>query len=80
VNCWVLPFAIEGEAGVITNDVKTGAVTVSVAEPLIVPDQAVMVVAPCVIELASPPLTLATEGADEVQFAVLVRFCVVPLL
>ncbi len=62
-------------------DARIAGVTVNVAEPLIVPDVAVMVEVPCVRLVASPPLlTVAIELADEVQVAVLVKFCVVLLL
>ena len=81
VNCWFVPFAIEAVAGVTDNDVSTGAVTVNVAEPLIDPELAVIVVAPRVAPVASPlPLTVAVVVDEEVHVAVLVRFCVVPLL
>jgi hypothetical protein len=56
-------------------------VTVSVAEPLIVPDFDVIVALPCAVLVASPPLlTVAIDVAEEVQVALLVRFWVVPLL
>jgi hypothetical protein len=62
-------------------EVKTAAVTVNAAEPLIVPDAAVIVAVPVVTLVASPPLlTVAIEAAEEVQDAVVVRFCIVPLL
>jgi hypothetical protein len=62
-------------------EVSSGAVTVNVAEPLIVPEVAVTVAVPCAMLVASPPLlTVATEVADDVHVDVLVRFCVVPLL
>jgi hypothetical protein len=62
-------------------EVKTAAVTVNVAEPLIVPDVAVIVELPVARLVASPPvLTVAIEVADEVHVAVEVRVCVVPLL
>jgi hypothetical protein len=81
VNCWVLPAAMEAVGGVTETEVKTEAVTVNVAEPLIVPDLAVMVVVPWAMLVANPPLlTVATAVADEVHRAVLVRFCVLPLL
>jgi hypothetical protein len=80
-NCWVKPAATDGEAGVTEIDTNTAAVTVSVAEPLIVPEVAVMVALPCVRLVDSPLLlTVATEVADEVHVAVLVNVCVVPLL
>jgi hypothetical protein len=62
-------------------EVKTAAVTVNVAEPLIVPELAVMVVVPFETLVTNPPLlTVAIDFAEEVQVAVVVRFCVVPLL
>jgi hypothetical protein len=68
-------------AGVTEIEVNTAAVTVNVAEPLIVPDFAVIVVFPFATLVASPPLLMvAMDFADEVQVAVLVRVCVVPLL
>jgi hypothetical protein len=68
-------------AGVTEIEVNTAAVTVNVAEPLIVPDLAVIVAPPCATLVARPPLlTVAIDVAEEVQVALLVRFCVVPLL
>jgi hypothetical protein len=62
-------------------EVNTAAVTVNVDDPLIVPEVAVMVVLPCATLVANPPpLTVAIVVAEEVQVAVVVRFCVVPLL
>jgi hypothetical protein len=62
-------------------DANIAAVTVSVAEPLIVPEVAVIVVVPCVTVVAKPlVLTVATDVAEDVQVAVFVRFCAVPLL
>jgi hypothetical protein len=67
--------------GVTEIEVNTAAVTVNVAEPLIVPEVAVMVAAPCATLVASPPLlTVAMEVFEEVQLALEVRLCVVPLL
>jgi len=81
VNCWVLPAATEALAGVTESEVKTAAVTVSVAEPVIAPDLAVMVVVPGATVVANPlALIFAIVVADELQFAELVRFCVLPLL
>lgn len=60
---------------------NSGAVTVNVAEPWIVPDVAVIVVVPAATLVANPPLLIvAIVVAVDVQVAVLVRFCVVPLL
>jgi hypothetical protein len=62
-------------------EVNTAAVTVNAAEPLIVPDLAVMVALPWATLVASPlVLTVAIDFAEDVHVAVLVRFCVVPLL
>ncbi len=62
-------------------EVSSAAVTVNVAEPLIVPDLAVMVALPGATVVASPALLIVDTAAfDEVQVAVLVRFCFVPLL
>jgi hypothetical protein len=62
-------------AGVTEIEVSTAAVTVNVAEPLIVPDLAVIVAVPCAMLVANPALlTVAIDVADEVQVAVLVRF------
>jgi hypothetical protein len=40
VNCSVLPFAIEGLAGVTATDTNVAAVTVSVVDPLMAPETA----------------------------------------
>jgi hypothetical protein len=72
---------MDAVVGVTESEVKTAAVTVNVAEPLIVPDWAVMVAVPGTRLVANPPLlTVATEVAEEVHWAVLVRVCLVPLL
>jgi hypothetical protein len=81
VNCWPLPAATVAVAGVTEIDVNSAAVTVNVAEPLIVPDLAVMVAVPGATPVANPPvLTVATAVVEEVHLAVLVRFCVLPSL
>jgi hypothetical protein len=46
VNCCVYPAATEAVVGVTEIELSTGAVTVNVAEPLIVPDLAVRVALP----------------------------------
>ena len=77
----VLPAAMEAVTGVTESEVKTAAVTVNVAEPLTTPDRAVMVAVPWAKLVANPPLvTVATAVADEVHWALLLRFCFVPLL
>jgi len=77
----VYPAATDAVPGVTAIETNTGAVTVNVVEPWIVPEVAAIVVVPGARLVASPPLlTVAIVVADEVQVAVLVRFCVVPLL
>jgi hypothetical protein len=61
--------------GVTAIDTNTGCPTVSVAEPLIVPDAAVIVADPGATLVASPPpLTVATDVAEELQVALPPRF------
>ena len=68
-------------AGVTEIEVSTAAVTVNVAEPLMVPDLAVIVAVPCAMLVANPALlTVAIVVAEELQVAVLVSVWVVPLL
>jgi hypothetical protein len=67
--------------GVTAIEVNTAAVTVNAADPLIVPEVAVIVAVPGVTLVASPTLlTVAIAVADELQLTPLVRFWVVPLL
>jgi hypothetical protein len=62
-------------------EVNTTAVTVSVAEPVIVPEVAVIVAEPGAMLVAKPALlTVAIEVAEDDQVTLLVRVCVVPLL
>ncbi len=76
-----MPAATEGKAGVTAIEVKTSAVTVSVVEPLMVPEEAVMVAVPCATLVAEPRLLIVATALDEdFQVAVLVRFCVLPSL
>ena len=61
-------------AGVTAIDTRAGGPTVSVAEPLIVPDVAVTVALPCARDEARPALLmLATVVDDELQVAEVVR-------
>jgi hypothetical protein len=67
--------------GVTESEVNTAGVTVRAADPPIVPTLAVIVLVPCATPVANPLLlTVATGVAEEIHLAVLVRFCVVPLL
>jgi hypothetical protein len=54
VNCCVAPDGSVGIAGVTTIETKTAGVTVTVVEPLIVPEVAVIVVLPTATPLAVP--------------------------
>ena len=81
VYCCVYPAATDAVPGVTETEVSTGAVAVRVADPLMVPEAALTVVVPCVSVVANPPvLIVATDVDDDVHFALLVRFFVVPLL
>jgi len=79
VNCFVVPLAIEGFAGVTAIDTSVGAVavTVRVVEPLMAPEAALIVLVPAATPVASPPaLIVATLVVCEVHVTVLVKFCV----
>ena len=73
VNCWVTPTAILGLAGVTAMEDKVPEgtvpeVTVRVAVATIPPSTALMVAVPDATPVAKPLLlTVATEGADELQ-------------
>jgi hypothetical protein len=69
--------------GVTAIDTSVAEVTVSVVDPAILPDVAVIVVEPAAAEVAKPlePTALlmdATEAADELHVTFVVRFCVEP--
>jgi hypothetical protein len=67
--------------GVTAIEAKVGAVTVRRADPLIVPEVAVIVVVPAATEVASPPeLMVAALVAEDVQVTELERLAVVPLV
>jgi len=84
VYCCVVPSAIVAVAGLIAIDTSVAGVTVSVVDPLIVPDTAVIVAVPCPVLVASPGvappvlLIVATVGVSDDHAAVPVRFCVLP--
>ena len=78
VNCWFVPKAIDGLAGVTTIETRAALVTVRVVDPLIVPEVAAIVVVPVPVPVASPALEIvATAGEEELQVTVPVMFCVV---
>ena len=77
VNCWVVPLAMLGLAGVTAIDCRTAAVTVSTVEPVTPPSVALMVEVPAATPVASPAAVMvATEVVAEAQVTWLVRFCV----
>ncbi len=83
VNCWLVPFAIEGVAGVTAIDTSAAEVTVSVVDPLSDPEVAVIVAAPSPTLLANPCvgaalLIVAAAGVSELHCTVSVMFCVLP--
>jgi hypothetical protein len=82
VNCWLFPAATEAVAGVTESEVSTAAVTVNVADPLIAPTVAVIVAVPWATPVANPValFIVATAVAEDAHLALVVRFCVVPLL
>src|SRR2546425_4542138 len=81
-NCCVPPptstLAVVGDTA---TEIANGPVTVSVVDPLMPADAAWMVVVPVPTPLDTPMLLMvATAVFEELQLAVLVRFCVVPSL
>ncbi len=67
----------DGFAGVTAMETNAGAVTVSVVEPFIDPEVAVIVLVPCARVDANPTLLIvATVDCEELHVTVLVRFCV----
>ena len=78
-NCWFVPNAIDGFAGVIAIETRAALVTVRVVEPLTVPELAAIVVAPVPFPVAKPALEIvATAGEDELQVTVPVMSCALP--
>ena len=79
MNCWFVPNAIDGFAGVTAIETRAALVTVSVVDPLTVPELAVIVVVPVPVAVASPALEIvATACKEEPQVTVPVMFCVLP--
>lgn len=74
-NCCVVPEGRLAEVGLTVIDNREGDPTTSEAEPLMLPDEAVIVALPLPTEDASPAvLMLATLVAEELQLTVSVRF------
>ena len=68
-------------AGIMFKATTAAGVTVRLAVPFMDPAVALIVAVPTALATASPAgLTLAIAGADELQIAVFVRFCVLPSL
>jgi hypothetical protein len=83
LNCWVVPNAIDGVAGVTAIDTSTAVVTARVVLPLIEPDVAVIVVVPTPALVAKPLLPgvlliVATVADDELHCTVVVISWVLP--
>jgi hypothetical protein len=55
VNCSVLPFTIDGFAGVTAMDTSVAEVTVSTVDPLTLPEIAMIVLDPAAFAVAIPP-------------------------
>jgi hypothetical protein len=74
VNCFVSPLATLGFAGVTAIDCTTGAVTVSVVDPLILPSVALIDDVPMVRESARPAAEIvATAVVADCHVTMLVR-------
>ena len=82
MNCWVVPLAIDGVAGVTEMETRTaGAVTVSVVIPMTVPLVAEMTVVPTATAVATPaPEIVAVAGVAEAQVTVGETSFIVPSL
>ena len=79
MNCCVRPSVIEGVAGVTVMDVRTAAVTVRDAVPVIAPEVAVIVEVPTATPVARPPLLMVAVAVElEVQVTAEVMSAVEP--
>jgi len=83
VNCLVLPKGIVGADGVTMIETKAAGVTVSMVEPLMDPELAVIIVCPVPTLVASPTLgavllIVATAGTELIQVTEPVRLRVLP--
>jgi hypothetical protein len=71
--------AIDALPGLTAIDTRTGAVTPKLADPLIDPEVAVIVVLPGVTLVAYPAAPIvATAETDDAQLADCVKSCVLP--
>lgn len=81
MNCWSVPMAIDGVAGVTEIETRLAGTTVRVAVSLNDPTVAVMVAVPCPAVVARPLLSmLATLLSEELQVTPLARSCDEPSL
>ena len=78
VNCFVVPFAIDGLTGVTAIDTSVAAATVSVSAGLVTPlNAAVIGDVPTPMPVAKPAeLIVATEVVPDTHVACVVKFCV----
>ena len=68
MNCWVVPRAIVGTAGVTLIESNVAGVTVKMVEPLIDPETAVIVLCPVpVLTACAVLLMVAIAGAELLQ-------------
>ena len=78
-NCSVVCFAIDALPGVTAKATMVAAVTLTLAVPVTEPCDANTRAVPFFIPESSPlPLTLAMDGAEEVQLTDPVKSCVLP--
>jgi hypothetical protein len=81
-NCWAVPFAMLGVAGVTATDTSVAGVTVKVTDgEVMLPKVAVMAVVPAATPVARPfvpaaLLIVAVAGVPEFHVTVVVRTCV----
>jgi hypothetical protein len=83
VNACVVPSAIAGIVGVTAIETRAAALTVSVVDPLIEPEVAVIFAVPWPTLLATPcvpvaSLIVAVVGVSELHCTLAVMFCVLP--
>ena len=81
LNCWFVPLAMLGFAGVTLIETSVAGVTVNPVEPDTLPVAAVMMTDPALTPIARPwessaLLTAATAVLEEVHATEAVRFCV----
>ena len=80
-NCWFVPAAMDGLAGVTVIEVNEAAVMLTVVDPVIEPEAAEIVTAPTAIAVTDPVAEMvANAGAEEAQVTVFVRSFVLPSL